>query len=268
MLGRACALLAALGQVVAAFLPWTADGHLAIDLGIPSLGETATQPTVATALILLAAVAAVPALLGDWGVPRALSGLATGLLTIVWLAGGPDGAFATGVIVALAASVVHLIAAALATGGAAVAPGQKPAGVPATPGHRSLDHTADSAFEAWGPTRAACFAQAVRALVDSFVDTTGAEAVLRHEVRLEPAPDEDLLVDLLDEVIYLLDVHGGVPVGGRLDDDENGGVSGTLEVAPLTSTRHAGAVPKAITYHGLRVEETSDGWRCQVTVDV
>jgi len=109
--GRAAALVASALQVVAAFLPWTGDGRLALDLG---LGQP--QPTVALVLLALAAIAAVPAIVSDAGWPRTMSAVGTGVLGLLWLANGPDGAITSGIAVALTAVALHLLAAAIASG--------------------------------------------------------------------------------------------------------------------------------------------------------
>lgn len=136
------------------------------------------------------------------------------------------------------------------------------------PGHRFLSHTADTAFEAWGPQRATCYAEAVRALVASFAEVTHAQPVDRRLVDFGPAADEDLLVDLLEEVIYLLDARGLVAIRAELRDSEDGGLHGQLELAEVSSVQASGAVPKAVTYHALEVEAGAAGWRCRVTIDV
>ncbi|MDP8960902.1 MAG: archease, partial [Actinomycetota bacterium] len=66
--------------------------------------------------------------------------------------------------------------------GARADDGDHEAGRPS--GHRFLAHTADTAFEAWGPTRATCYAEAVRALVASFAEVSHAELVDRRLVDL------------------------------------------------------------------------------------
>lgn len=276
--GRTVALLAAGAQIVAVFLPWDPQAA-ALDLTLRGFEVGLAQPTVGVVLVLLAALPAVAALVSDVGWPRLVSGLATGALVLLWITRGPEGVLTTGIAVALGAAVGHLLAAALATGPGVPGPAPRrprpdrhgaPDDRPRRPtGHRQLDHTADTAFEAWGPTRAACFGEAVRAFVDSFADTTGVGATDRHGIDLGPAADdEDLLVDLLDEVIYLVDVRDAVPVGGRIRDREDGGLGGHLDLAPTDTVRPGGAVPKAITYHGLEVVGGADGWRCHVTVDV
>ncbi len=280
MAGRAVALLASAALIVAMFLPWTGDGTLALDLGLRSWGQRAGQPTVALGLVTIAALPSLAAVLGDAAWPRLIAAIASGGLALSWLAAGPDGGLTGGVVATLIGAIGLLAAAAFPTG----SPGGGSAGAGARPPHQgratpdrderpqagfaALDHTADAAFEAWGPTRGGCFMQAVRALVSSFADTTDVAADGRHAVAFEPAADEDLLVDLLDEVIYLLDTRGVVPVGGELVDELDGGISGELEVAPVERVRPAGAVPKAVTHHALRVQAGPHGWRCHAVIDV
>ena len=135
-------------------------------------------------------------------------------------------------------------------------------------GHRTLPHTADTRVQAWGPTLEECLAQAVLGTVESFLDISGATVTERREVRLDPAePPADRLVTLLDEVIYLMDVTGRAPVGAELTRDRAGPLA-RLDMADLAELPQIGAVPKAVSLHGLRVEERPDGWLCEVTLDV
>lgn len=137
----------------------------------------------------------------------------------------------------------------------------------AAAGHRTAEHTADVIVEAWGPDRAACLAQAVHGLVASFCDTGAAGATAEHTFTLHGRDDEDLLVELLGEVLYLLDARDRIPVVATVEESGE-----SLEVrfglAPVGEVEVVGAVPKAITYHGLSVTGGEDGWRCRVTIDV
>lgn len=154
-------------------------------------------------------------------------------------------------------------------------------------GWRTLPHTADTRFQAWAPSREECLVEAVTALVSSFVDTTGARPTDSATARMVPGNDEDLLVDVLDEVIYLLETTGRVPVtteigtpdgdrsdDGQRDSDQSYGLVvrfGTVDVDQLTPV---GAAPKAVALHDLHFSAGSTGsgdaggWSCTVTVDV
>jgi SHS2 domain-containing protein len=138
-------------------------------------------------------------------------------------------------------------------------------------GHRLLPHTADLTVEAWAPTREECLAEAVHGLVASFADTAGAEAARpgrRVPFACPPESDTELLVRVLDEVIYLLDVRDVVPVRVALMSAPGGGLTGHVDVVDRAAVRPVGPAPKAVTRHGLRLAPDAGVWRCTVTVDV
>ncbi|MFF0428161.1 archease [Streptomyces sp. NPDC004520] len=134
-------------------------------------------------------------------------------------------------------------------------------------GYRGVPHTADLRVEAWAPTREECLAQAVRGVVSSFLDPAGAVGVRRWDVVVRAERDEDVLVALLDEVVYRLDTGGEVPVDVELSPVD-GGVRGVLRMADAGALPVTGAAPKAVTLHGLVMTGGPDGWTCSVTLDV
>lgn len=139
---------------------------------------------------------------------------------------------------------------------------------PAPRGHRLLSHTADIALEAWAPTRAECIAEAVAALVESFADVYGVQADEDVGLAVAPIDDEDLLVRVLDETIYLVEVPGRVPVDTEVEETSEGGLSVRFGTAPAEAVTVVGAVPKGVSLHGLRFHRERGGWTCHVTVDV
>src|SRR5690606_41318540 len=119
-----------------------------------------------------------------------------------------------------------------------------------------------------GRRRSECGARAAGGAVGRLPDVRGGSVTGRREVRVDPAePRADRLVTLLDEVIYLMDVTGRAPVGAELTRDRAGPLA-RLDMADLAELPQIGAVPKAVSLHGLRVEERPDGWLCEVTLDV
>src|SRR5690606_31120583 len=91
-------------------------------------------------------------------------------------------------------------------------------------GHRAVSHTADVILEAWAPDLAACLEEAVAALVGIYAVVADGERRRVHELRLPAGPAERQLLDLLDEVIFLLDTDDDVPVGATVHRlDETGG---------------------------------------------
>ncbi|GAA2382679.1 hypothetical protein GCM10010420_00790 [Streptomyces glaucosporus] len=130
-----------------------------------------------------------------------------------------------------------------------------------------MPHTADVRVEAWAPTREECLAQALRGACETFLDLADARAVRRRDVEVRADTDEDLLVALLDEVVYRLDADGEVPVGVDLEPVP-GGLRAGLDMADADTLPVTGAAPKAVTLHGLRFAGGPEGWACSVTLDV
>jgi SHS2 domain-containing protein len=136
-------------------------------------------------------------------------------------------------------------------------------------GHRSVPHTADLRIEAWAPTREECLAEAVRCLVDSFAAVADRRPRGRASRRVSARPAEDLLVAVIDEVIYRLDADGEIPVSVAVRPAPDGGITVFFALVPVAEAEITGAVPKAASLHELRCAPDAAGWwSCAVTVDV
>ena len=134
-------------------------------------------------------------------------------------------------------------------------------------GHRGVPHTADLRIEAWAPSRDGCIRQAVLGTVDSFLDISSAGPHRSLSRRLTAGSDDDLLVAVLEEVIFLLDTVGEAPVD--LDLQGGGGdVEVNFAMVDARTLPQVGAVPKAVTLNDLRLSHDDNGWRCLVTLDV
>jgi SHS2 domain-containing protein len=154
----------------------------------------------------------------------------------------------------------------------AIVPGHEGVGVGEQPaaGHRSAPHTADVRIEAWAPSRERCVAEAVRALVGSFADVSGAagaEPAGSVDFRVGPGPDDELLVAVLDQVVYLLDTVSQVPTDVEVAADDSG-LDVRLRMTDPGRVEMVGAVPKAVSLHELRFDAGPTGWSCTVTLDV
>ncbi|MFG1780072.1 archease [Micromonospora sp. NPDC049051] len=139
---------------------------------------------------------------------------------------------------------------------------------PAGRGHRRLPHTADVRIEAWAPSRPECVAEAVAALVDTFVDPAGAAPGPSREFRAPAGDDADVLVAVLDEVIFRMETAGELPLHTDVADAGAGGLVVCWRTVDTDAVELVGAVPKAVALHGLRFGPDGEGWSCAVTLDV
>jgi SHS2 domain-containing protein len=131
-----------------------------------------------------------------------------------------------------------------------------------------VPHTADVRIEAWAPDREGCVAEAVTALVDTFVDFTGAVSEATGEFHVPPGDDPDLLVGVLDEVIFRMETEGELPLSTEVRAADDGGLTVRWRTTGTDAVELVGAVPKAVSLHELRFGPEGDGWSGAVTLDV
>lgn len=135
-------------------------------------------------------------------------------------------------------------------------------------GHRMLPHTADLIIEAWAPTRVGCLEEAVRALVDSFARISAGAPARPFPISIAPGADDAMLVALLEEVMFVLDALGSVPIDVTLSETEDEGVTGVFGIAPVDALQTHGPAPKGVSLEGLVFGQTDGGWSCEATIDV
>jgi SHS2 domain-containing protein len=143
-------------------------------------------------------------------------------------------------------------------------------------GFELLEHTADVGLRARGATLEEAFEQATLGLAE----VLGALAQGPGEpVAVEvSAPDPGgLLVDWLNEVLWLREVREAWLAGVRVDRVGDGAAAGSVTLSsegPAPEDAPGAPAPdgtfvKAVTYHRLRVEpDPSGGWLIEVYLDV
>lgn len=134
---------------------------------------------------------------------------------------------------------------------------------------RVLEHTADVGFEAFGATREELFAHAAQALIHLEVDLDRIWPLRELTVKAEGLDPPDLLVNWLNEILYLHDAEGWLFRDFSVKELGNTAITAVARGEKFDRTRHeAKLLVKAVTYHQLALEETASGWRAQVYVDV
>lgn len=138
---------------------------------------------------------------------------------------------------------------------------------PPQAGFELLEHTADLGIRARGATLEELFEQATTGLAE----VLGAWRPGRGEtapvpVAVEAADLGGLLVDWLNEIVYLQEVRGSSLAAVELERVGEGRAAGSVTLAPRTPS--GGTYVKAVTYHQLRIEQRQGGWLAEVYLDV
>lgn len=132
-----------------------------------------------------------------------------------------------------------------------------------------FEHTADLGLRVKAADVETLFVEAAQALFAAIVEDAGTvRALQRVDVQLAPDLPDYLLFDWLKALLYHFDVEH--LLFGRFEVKiDASGLKGSAWGEPLDRARHAlEHEVKAITYHGLRVEQTPDGWLAEVIVDI
>jgi SHS2 domain-containing protein len=136
-------------------------------------------------------------------------------------------------------------------------------------GYEYFDVAADVGVRAWGRDLSACLRQCALGVFNLIVPTDAVQAVERREVAARGMSVEALLVNWLNECLYVHDIEGFVVRDVTAPAITSAGVHGILHGEPVDPARHPrGTVVKAATFHGLEVVETPLEVRAQVVLDI
>ncbi len=135
--------------------------------------------------------------------------------------------------------------------------------------YETFEHTADLGLRIRAADLETLFAEAGQALFSIIVeDLATIEPRQKLDVKV-PAEERDyLLFDWLRELLYRFDAEHLVLGRFEVKIGEDG-LTATAWGEPLDRARHVlGHEVKAITYHGLRVEQVGGEWEAEVIVDI
>jgi SHS2 domain-containing protein len=132
-----------------------------------------------------------------------------------------------------------------------------------------FDHTADLGLRIQSADLNGLFVDAGRALLSVIVSEPNTVEP-RESVTLQIAANEleYVFFDWLNELLYLFESKRFLAREFEAAVEQSG-VSATVRGETYDPARHVLAHEvKAVTYHGLSVEQASDGWRAEVILDI
>ena len=131
-----------------------------------------------------------------------------------------------------------------------------------------IDHTADVGVIAYGGSISQAFANAARALFSLITELDLVEEVLYRDIELTAPDEEGLLVEWLNELIYLFDTEYIVFKRFDVSVLNNSQLRARSYGEKVDSSRHQLKTGvKAATYHMLVVSK-GNGYRVQVIFDI
>jgi SHS2 domain-containing protein len=137
-------------------------------------------------------------------------------------------------------------------------------------GYRYTDHTADVGMRVEGESLEALFAYAALGLLAYTVVNLDRLAPAEHvAVEMTAPSDAELLVDWLNERLFLFDARGEIHAWPELDRVGDGRLVGKSGYRAVDFDRMTfGPEVKSVTYHGLSVERRDALWIAEVIFDL
>ena len=132
----------------------------------------------------------------------------------------------------------------------------------------TIDHTADVGIIAYGADISQAFANAARALFSLITELDDVAEVLYRDTELTASDEESLLVEWLNELIYLFDVENIVFKRFDITQLSQTQLKARSYGHKVDNSKHKLKTGvKAATYHMLKVEK-NNGSRVQVLFDI
>jgi SHS2 domain-containing protein len=135
--------------------------------------------------------------------------------------------------------------------------------------YETFEHTADLGLRVRAPDLNTLFAEAGRGLFSIVVENLDAvRPRITRQFEIAGTDRTYLLFDWLNELLFVCDTERTALAEFEVQVTERG-LSAVARGEPLDPARHILTHEiKAITYHQLKVEPTSDGWLAEVIVDI
>lgn len=135
-----------------------------------------------------------------------------------------------------------------------------------------MDISGDAGIRAQGQDCKEAFANAASGMYSLVTDPGSVDEKISKQIRVSASSMDSLLVDFLNELIFMLDAHGFV--GRRVDileleADSGFSLSAVIHGEEFDASRHERRLLiKAATYHKLRITQNSSSCVVEIIFDI
>ena len=137
------------------------------------------------------------------------------------------------------------------------------------PNYKLLDHTADFGIEVTSEDDKSLFEKTALAMFDLIVNTTVLVGMNKHDLHLQGSDRCDLMVNWLRELLYLFNGQKKLVKSVKVHAISQKKLSATVTYDAFDpSTHEIRTEIKAVTYHQIKVEQTSKNWIARIIFDV
>lgn len=136
-------------------------------------------------------------------------------------------------------------------------------------GFEIIDHTADVGIIAYGADLKQLFSNAALALFSLVTEPESIRQELQRDVKIISEDKDSLLVEWLNELIYLFDAEHILFSRFDIERLTNDYLKATCYGENIDPLRHKIRIGvKAATYHMLKIDKDSNGYKVQIIFDI
>ena len=136
-------------------------------------------------------------------------------------------------------------------------------------GFEIIDHTADVGIIAYGADVEELFSNAALALFSLITEPERIEEKLHLDLEVNSEGRDSLLVEWLNELIYLFDVKHILFIRFDIESLTHNDLKATCYGENFDPMRHKIKIGvKAATYHMLSLEKNGNGYKSQIILDI
>jgi SHS2 domain-containing protein len=133
------------------------------------------------------------------------------------------------------------------------------------PSYEQVEHTADLALRVHGHDMEQLFANSAYAMFCELADLASVQPLKNRPVTVDGMDYESLLVNWLNELLYLHETQGEMYVAFDIHDLSAQRLRATVHGQPSDNTK---TVIKAATFHNLEIHKTPAGYEVTIVFDV
>ncbi len=135
--------------------------------------------------------------------------------------------------------------------------------------YKFINHTADVGIKVWGESLESLFENAAYSMFDILTELDKVKVKESLGVEIEGKRTDELLADWLRNLLYKFNGEGYLLREFNIEEISKKGLKAKVRGEKLNLSRHTLKTEiKAVTYHGLEVKKTGQGYEAQVIFDV
>ena len=135
--------------------------------------------------------------------------------------------------------------------------------------YRVIEHTADTGLEVWAATKELLFESAAKAFFDIMWQIDAQQKIEPETVEVTGSDLEELLVNFLEEFLYLYDAKGVICSGIKVETVEDNKVRAKAWLQKFNEAGDQDLLGvKAVTYHQLFIGKIDETWTARIFLDI